>query len=46
MCFAVLCVMQLIRIVYGAALNPGTFDDALTEFQQAVAINPYKLIHR
>jgi hypothetical protein len=39
-------VLQLIRIVYGASLNPGTFEEALAEFQQAVAINPHKLIHR
>lgn len=39
-------LLQLIRIVYGAALNPGTFEEALTEFQHAVAINPNKLIHR
>jgi hypothetical protein len=37
---------QLIRIVYGAALAPGTFEDALAEFQAAVALNPRKLIHR
>jgi hypothetical protein len=39
-------VFQLIRIVYGASLNPGTFEEALTEFQTAVALNPNKLIHR
>jgi hypothetical protein len=32
--------------VYGASLNPGTFEEALAEFQRAVAINPHKLIHR
>jgi hypothetical protein len=46
-CCCLLCLCcQLIRIVYGASLNPGTFEEALTEFQQAVALNPNKLIHR
>ncbi|KAF6257131.1 hypothetical protein COO60DRAFT_33728 [Scenedesmus sp. NREL 46B-D3] len=39
-------VRQLIKLVYGAALAPGNFEDALTEFQAAVALNPSKLIHR
>jgi tetratricopeptide (TPR) repeat protein len=39
-------VRQLIRLVYGASLAPGTFADALTEYQTAVALNPTKLIHR
>jgi hypothetical protein len=39
-------VRQLIKFVYGAALAPGTFQDALSEFQEAVRINPTKLIHR
>eukprot|EP00775_Hariotina_reticulata_P008960 gene8960-9136_t len=39
-------VRQLIRLVYGAALAPGRFEDALAEFEAAVAINPHKLIHR
>lgn len=37
---------QLIRIVYGAALSPGRFEDALSEFESAVSLNPHKLIHR
>ena len=39
-------VRQLIRLVYGAALAPGKFEDALAEFEAAVALNPHKLIHR
>jgi tetratricopeptide (TPR) repeat protein len=39
-------VRQLIRLVYGAALAPGKFEDALSEFEAAVALNPNKLIHR
>lgn len=39
-------VRQLVRLVYGASLAPGTFTDALSEFQAAVEINPNKLIHR
>lgn len=39
-------VRQLIRIVYGAALAPGRFEDALSEFEAAVGLNPGKLIHR
>lgn len=39
-------VRQLIRLVYGAALAPGKFEDALSEFEAAVALNPTRLIHR
>eukprot|EP00877_Chromochloris_zofingiensis_P003805 jgi/Chrzof1/13425/Cz07g32160.t1 len=39
-------VRQLIRFVYGAALAPGTFEDALSEFRTAVQLNPTGLIHR
>jgi hypothetical protein len=39
-------VRQLIRLVYGASLAPGTFADALSEYQAAVSLNPSKLIHR
>jgi predicted Zn-dependent protease len=39
-------VRQLIKLVYGAALAPGTFEEALTEFQAAASLNPSKLIHR
>jgi DICT domain-containing protein len=39
-------VRQLIRLVYGAALAPGTFQEALEEFQKASELNPTKLIHR
>jgi hypothetical protein len=39
-------VRQLIKLVYGASLAPGTFADALTEYQTAVALNPGSLIHR
>ncbi len=39
-------VRQLVRFVYGTSLAPGTFQDALTEFGTAVALNPNKLIHR
>ncbi|KAF8059979.1 RMDN1 [Scenedesmus sp. PABB004] len=39
-------VRQLIRLVYGAALAPGRFEDALSEFSAAVSLNPNKLIHR
>jgi len=39
-------VRQLIKLVYGASLAPGTFADAVSEYQAAVALNPGKLIHR
>lgn len=39
-------VRQLIKLVYGAALAPGKFEDALMEFETAVRLNPTKLIHR
>jgi hypothetical protein len=39
-------VRQLIRLVYGASLAPGTFADALSEYQAAVALAPARLIHR
>jgi hypothetical protein len=32
--------------LYGAALPTGSFQDALSEFGTAVALNPGKLIHR
>lgn len=39
-------VRQLVRLVYGASLAPGTFADALTEFGTAVELAPARLIHR
>ncbi|KAI8467530.1 MAG: hypothetical protein J3K34DRAFT_481196 [Monoraphidium minutum] len=39
-------VRQLVRLVYGAALAPGTFPDALSEFQAAADLAPGRLIHR
>ncbi|KIZ05425.1 hypothetical protein MNEG_2537 [Monoraphidium neglectum] len=39
-------VRQLIKIVYGASLAPGTFPDALAEFRAAADLAPGRLIHR
>ncbi|KAI8476188.1 MAG: hypothetical protein J3K34DRAFT_455925 [Monoraphidium minutum] len=39
-------VRQLIKLVYGASLAPGTFEDALSAFSSAASLNPSKLIHR
>ncbi|GBF98259.1 hypothetical protein Rsub_10922 [Raphidocelis subcapitata] len=39
-------VRQLVRLVYGASLAPGTLTDALAEFQAAAALSPGRLIHR
>jgi tetratricopeptide (TPR) repeat protein len=39
-------VRQLVRLVYGASLAPGTFPDALAEFEAAAALAPGRLIHR
>jgi len=39
-------VRQLIKLVYGAALAPGTFAEAADSFRAAAELNPGKLIHR
>lgn len=38
-------VRHLIRVLYGAALMPGTFEDALQSYRRAVSLNPVRLVH-
>lgn len=41
------CVVRAcVRVMFGTALNPGTHQDALASYQQAVRLNPSRLIHR
>ena len=39
-------VRSLVKLLYGAALPPGTYADALERFDSAVALAPARLIHR
>jgi tetratricopeptide (TPR) repeat protein len=39
-------VRSLVRLVYGADLQPGTYGEAADAYVRAVRLNPSKLIHR
>eukprot|EP00891_Asterochloris_glomerata_P005256 jgi/Astpho2/5256/fgenesh1_pg.00074_%23_61_t len=39
-------VRTVIRVMYGTALAPGTFQEALASFERAAEIAPERLIHR
>lgn len=39
-------VRGLIKLIYGTALSPGTFEEAADAYAAAVAIAPHKMIHR
>ena len=39
-------VRTLIRVMWGTALPPGTHADALLSYNEAVRLNPNRLVHR